>query len=142
MVVNDIVNGISVQLNTVFGDGYGIHTENVKQGLIEPCFFIKLLTTISTPFMGKRKKREYPFDIHYLPENDADNDGMYSVGDKLMESMEYITLLDGNILRGKDMTYEIIDGVLHFKVTYAVVLNDISREGAMDEYGLDLGVKE
>ena len=140
-MVNDIVNGISVKLNSTFGEGYKVYDVNVEQGLKRPCFFIKLLTSINTSLMGKRKKREYPFDVHYFPNDETDNVEMMGVGDNLMEALEYITLLNGDIVRGFDMTYEIIDGVLHFNVTYKVTLNDIRREDAMDEYGIDVKVR-
>ena len=140
-MVNDIVNGISVKLNSTFGDGYKVHDINVEQGLKRPCFFIKLLTSINTSLMGKRKKREYPFDVHYFPNDETDNVEMMAMGDNLMEALEYITLLNGDIVRGFDMTYEIIDGVLHFNVTYKVILNDIRRDDAMDEYGIDVKVR-
>lgn len=140
-MVNDIINGISIKLNSTFGDGYKNYDVNVEQGLQKPCFFIKLLTVITTPYMGKRKKREYTFDVHYFPKDETDNVEMMSVGDVLMDSLEYITLLNGDIVRGHDMTYEIIDGVLHFNITYKVTLNDISKEDAMDEYGIDVNVR-
>lgn len=137
-MVNDIINGISTKLNSTFGEGYKIYDVNVEQGLKKPCFFIKLLTAITTPYMGKRKKREYPFDVHYFPNDETDNVEMMAMGDNLMEALEYITLLNGDTVRGHDMTYEIIDGVLHFNITYKVTLNDISKEDAMDEYGIDV----
>ena len=39
-MLNEIVKGIAVQLNAVFGDGFEIYQNNVEQGLKEPCFFI------------------------------------------------------------------------------------------------------
>ncbi|MGN0472207.1 MAG: DUF6838 family protein [Lachnospiraceae bacterium] len=139
-MINDITNGISTKLNSVFGDGYTVYSSNVEQGLEEPCFFIKLLKPISTHFLGKRKKIEYPFDVHYFPEDDSDNDGMYEVGERLSDELEYIDLLNGDIVRGKDISFEIIDRVLHFSVTYTVFMNDITKDESMGGYGLDVGV--
>ena len=42
-MLNEIVKGIAVQLNAVFGDGFEIYQNNVEQGLKEPCFFIAVL---------------------------------------------------------------------------------------------------
>ena len=140
-MVNDIINGISIKLNSVYGDSHKAHTSNVKQGLETPCFFIKCLTVINTPFMGKRKMREYNFDIHYFPKDETDNEEMLAVGEKLIETLEYITLLNGDIIRGTNLDYEIIDGVLHFRVTYKVMLINTGRDDAMDNYGLKVGVE-
>lgn len=141
-MVNDIVTGITVQLNKKFGDSKKIYTSNVEQGLEQPCFFVKLLTAINTPLIGKRKKRDYPFDIHYFPSDETDNEEMMAVGDCLMEVLEYIVMLDGDMLRGKDLEYEIRDGVLHFSVTYSCILNDITKGETMKEYDLEVGVKD
>lgn len=46
--VNLITDAISIALNGEFGDGYTNYTENVKQGLKEPCF----LFSVSTPPMN------------------------------------------------------------------------------------------
>ena len=41
METNDIIDGVSIKLNELFGEKYTIYTNNVKQGLQFPCFFIK-----------------------------------------------------------------------------------------------------
>lgn len=140
-MVNDIVTGITTKLHSVYEDEYRYYDSNVKQGLKTPCFFIKLLTAINVPFMGKRKKREYPFDVHYFPKDEADNAEMMEMGENLMETLEYITLLNGDTLRGHEMTYEIIDGVLHFNVTYKLILIDTGRDDSMNEYGIDVNTR-
>ena len=40
-MINSIIEGISIAINTEFEDVYTIYTESVEQGLKEPCFFIK-----------------------------------------------------------------------------------------------------
>ena len=136
----DIVNGISIKLNSVFGDSYEIYTENVEQGLEEPCFFIKTLPTTNTPLLGKRKKRTYSFVISYFPEKG--NEEMMRVSETLLNEMEYITLLNGDMIRGHSLQAEIVDDVLHFSVNYVVFLNDLSKEESMEtlDYS-NIGVK-
>lgn len=138
-MVDDIVTGITSKLHSTF-EGYNVDDVNVEQDLVKPCFFIKLLTMINTPLVGKRKKRAYPFDIHYFPEDETDNVAMMEVGEKLTDSLEYIALLNGNVLRGREMTCEIIDGVLHFYVTYGVILNDTSKDDAMDDIRAEVSI--
>lgn len=43
-MINSIIEGISTSLNAEFGDDYTIYTENVEQGLKEPCFLFPALT--------------------------------------------------------------------------------------------------
>lgn len=119
-MVNDIINAISIKLNSVFGDRYSIYSENMEQGLTEPCFFIKYLTTTTKSYLGKRKRHSYSFDIHYFPE--AGNEEMLNVAENMLEALEWITLLNGDILRGLSLQSEIVDDVLHVSVSYPVML--------------------
>ena len=117
-MVNDLIDGISVKLNQVFGDGVRIYSESVKQGLKEPCFFIAVLNPTQNPMIGARYFREHPFDIHYFPSKDGGNQEIQDVASKLFDALEYITLLDGDLVRGTEMHYEKVDDVLHFFVKY------------------------
>lgn len=142
-MVNDLIDGISVKLNQVFGDGVRIYSESVKQGLKEPCFFIAVLNPTQNPIIGARYFREHPFDIHYFPSKDGGNQEIQDVASDLFETLEYITLLNGDLVRGTNMHYEVIDGVLHFFVTYGlyVTKKDILEEDLMGELIHHGGVK-
>lgn len=138
-MLNEVISGISIKLNNEFGDEYEIHTENVKQGLNEPCFFIKSLLVSTRPLLGKRKQRTYPFDISYFTKDG--NENLMSTGERLLDCLEYIKLINGDMLRGTSMEYEIIDDVLHFSVTYSVFLNDLSKEVPMESADVLVAVK-
>lgn len=138
-MLNSITDGISIKLDSVFGKGYEIYGENVKQGLEEPCFFIKPLKVINKPLLGKRKQRTYPFDIAYFPKEG--NAEMMEVSEKALDGLEYITLTNGDVLRGTSLESEIVDGVLHISVNYIVFLNDTSTGESMEGVTTDIGVK-
>ena len=40
-MVNKIVDGIVQAISAAYGEEYEIYTENVEQGLTEPCFLIE-----------------------------------------------------------------------------------------------------
>lgn len=141
-MVNDLIDGISVKLNQVFGDGVRIYSESVKQGLKEPCFFIAVLNPTQNPMIGARYFREHPFDIHYFPSKDGGNQDIQDVASKLFDALEYITLLNGDLVRGTEMHYEKVDDVLHFFVKYNMfVKRDITSEELMEEIIYTGGVK-
>lgn len=141
-MVNNLIDGISVKLNEVFGNEIRIYSEPIKQGLKEPCFFIAVLNPTQTPMIGNRYFREYPFDIHYFPSKDGGNQEIQDVASDLFEVLEYITLLNGDLIRGTNMQYEVVDGVLHFFVTYGLyVKKDILGEDLMGELIHHGGVK-
>lgn len=118
-MVNNLIDGISVKLNQVLGDDYRIYSENVNQGLKEPCFFIAVLNPTQSQVMGLRYFKEHPFDIHYFPASkDGGNQEIQEVASKLFDALEYITLLNGDLVRGTEMHYEKVNDVLHFFVKY------------------------
>lgn len=118
MKTNDIIDGISIKINKLFGDGYKIHTNNVKQGLEMPCFFIKSLPSSKKKLIGNRYENTDNLVVHAMIEDSEDIiEKLNDIADKLYE-LEYITLLNSDMLKGHDMKTEISDNVLLFFVTY------------------------
>ncbi|MDP4152598.1 MAG: hypothetical protein Q8865_04030 [Bacillota bacterium] len=140
-MVNGIIDGISVKLNGTFGDGYKIYSDTVEQGFSEPCFFILALDPSQTPLLGNRYLRQHPFDVHYFPAK-PDNSELHSIGSALFCTLEFITLSDGSLARGTDMKYEIVDNVLHFFVSFDLIVKKIAEaEDPMGELKTDMNVK-
>lgn len=131
-MINDIIDGISIKLNEIFGD-VEIYSENVKQGLVEPCFFIQHVTTTETPYLGNRKKRVVTFDVHYFGTSKED---MLSKSDEMMDGLEYITLINGDSIRGLNMSSQIVDDVLHFSIDYQMMLKTIKTLEPMNKLTL------
>lgn len=116
-MINKIIDGISVAINSVFGDGYEINTESVEQGLNEPCFSIVCLNPTVEQSLGKRYFRTNQFCIHYFSGAFEKRADCYAAAEKLFTALEYITV-DGDLCRGTGMNSEVEDGVLHFFVNY------------------------
>lgn len=125
-MLNDIITGIAKALGTAFGSEYRVYKNDVQQGLTEPCFFIAVLRPEQTQLLGDRAIWRNPFDIHYFPQEPT-NEELYAAAVRLMYGLRYITLPDGELLRGRSLSYEVVDGVLHFFVTYNMIVT-IPRE--------------
>jgi len=139
----NIIDGISNRLSEAFGQSYYIYGDkDVVQGLSPPCFFIAVLEAIETYYVGKRRYRKYPFDIHYYPSEDGNNAECYEVAEQLLEELEYITLANKDILRGRNKNYEIIDGVLHFRINYNVFITKESNLDNMENIHINSSIKE
>jgi len=138
-MILDILDGVCIKLNDLFGDGYEIYTENVKQGLQEPCFFVKSLPVITNPLLGNRKERRYPFDIAHFTE--GGNEEKMRVGEQMLDGLEYLTLTNGDIVRCRSIDMDIVDDVLHVSVTYPVMLNRVVTEEAMETLTENIGTK-
>ena len=116
-MINRIIDGISVAINTEFDDTYEIYTENIEQGLKEPCFSILCLNPTVEQFFGKRYFRTNQFCIHYFPTSNEKQSECLAVADKLFDCLEVITV-DGGLIRGTSLHSEISDDVLSFFVNY------------------------
>lgn len=114
-MVNDIIGGIAIKIDSLFDDAV-IYTEGIEQGFREPCFFIKLLRASQKQIFNNRYYLEHSLDVHFFPGAADKNNEMYEVATKLAE-LEYITS-GGSLLRGTKMSYEAVDGVLHYFVQY------------------------
>lgn len=120
-MLNDIITGIAKALGAIFGPGYRVYKNDVKQGLTEPCFFIATLKPDQKPLLGERSICHYPFDIHFFPKEPGTNEELYDTAERLAFGLRYITLPNGDMLRGLSVSYEAVDGVLHFFVTYNMI---------------------
>lgn len=129
-MLNKIITGISQALDAEFNsenEEYIIHTENVEQGLEEPCFFIFSLNPSSKQLVGNRYERKYPFDIHFFPSTElvdgvsTINNQINEVTERLFTALEYITV-DNSLVRGTSMNVEIVDNVLHFFINFNMIV--------------------
>ena len=140
-MINKIINGISVAINSEFGDPYEIYTEFIEQGLTEPCFSILCLNPTINQVLGKRYFRTNQFCIHYFPSSNEKQSECHTVADRLMNALELITV-DGDLCRGTNMHYEVVDNVLSFFVNYDMyVYKEEAVEPVMETVIHDTSVK-
>ena len=140
-MINKIIDGISVAINSEFGDNYEIYTDLVEQGLTEPCFSIVCLNPTIEQFLGKRYFRTNQFCVHYFPSSAEKQSECLSVMEKLVTALEVITV-DGDLIRGTKLNGEIVDGVLSFFVNYDMfVYKGTVTESTMDSVSHNTGLK-
>lgn len=141
-MINSIIEGISIALNTEFGERYTIYTESVEQGLKEPCFFISCLNPTSKVFLGERYFRTNQMCIQYIPTNKSvEKEECNAVTERLFNCLEYITVGE-DLIRGSKMSSEIVDGVLNFFVNYDLfTLRLKNKDDAMNEVLRNVAVK-
>ena len=143
-MLNKIITGISQALDAEFNSGneeYTIYTEDVEQGLEEPCFFVFSLKPSSKQLAGNRYERKYPFDIHYFPKSEDSNNEINEVTERLFTALEYISI-DSGLIRGTSMNAEIVDNVLHFFINFNIIVKkEIPKDPYMEELELMEEVK-
>ncbi|MDO4301254.1 MAG: hypothetical protein Q4D26_07690 [Clostridia bacterium] len=137
-MINKIVKGISQALYREFGDDYEIYTENVEQGLKEPCFFIQCINPKITRFRGNRYYRENQFAIQYFPKSKDYRTECFDVIDRMYTALEFVEV-DNELVLGKGVDTNIYDGVLTFTINYdmfVIVENDVEKMEILIQKGL------
>ena len=129
-MVNEIFNWITVALNKEFGSGYKYYIENVEQNLKKPCFAIAALNPMITSRSPKLYRRVVPIVIHYFTDKQDTTDAKkdcYNIAERLWDKLEYLTSYSDKTItiRGEDISWEMVEDVLEFFITYTF---DVIRE--------------
>lgn len=142
-MVGDIIKAISKTLSQAFGQGYEIYfSQDVQQGLKEPCFIITLVGSSRTKRIAQRYYQANTFAVHYFPSIKGGNTEMMGTAAQLYEALEVIPLLGGESVRGTAMNYSISDGVLYFLVDYNVFLKSEIEFEEMEDLVVDADIAQ
>jgi hypothetical protein len=111
-----ILDAITVALDKVSPNA-NIYIDKVEQGLEDGDILVRL---INIEYMrrgiGDFQRVVPVFDIIYFPK--AGNKDCMAMWDTLSDKLAVIELSTKDIVRAITKSFEIIDGVLHFKVSY------------------------
>ena len=91
-------------------------------------------------YIGTRNLRKNQFVIQYFPHTDDRKGECYDVGEKMLECLEVIHV-DGFLLRGTEMKFKIVDGVLHFFVDYDAFSHKEEQKETMELMRSDIRAK-
>lgn len=144
-VVNEIVLGIAAKVKTIYKDkgDYPIYTDNEEQGLVKPCFFIKVLNGDESREIGLSNK--FYKDLLNLVVIGYTLDGNTEILNAMIDNLyglEYIELSDRSLIRAVKLHPKIEDGVLHFFVDYKLfVKKDDVESIKMGDYDFSEEVK-
>lgn len=149
-MINKIIDGISKAINEEFGDDYEIYTEEIEQGLKEPCFSIVCINPTNNLFRQNKYFRQNKFCIHYFPSSKEKRLECQQVLEKLYLILEYIDIeevFEGvktiNKTMGTEMNGECSDGVLNFFVNYDMYVNKLEEKTtSMNSFDYNTDVKE
>lgn len=148
-MINKIIDGISKAINKEFGNGYEIYTEEIEQGLQEPCFSIICIKPTNNLFRPNKYFRQNQFCIHYFPSSNEKRNECQSILERMYLALEYIEIeenFDGNKIKSKtmgtNMNGEYDNGVLHFFVNYDMYVDKFEEKTPMNSYDYNTDVKE
>ena len=137
-MIYEVIEAIAGKLAEKYD--YDVHVEEMPQDFEEPCFFIKLVNSDEDQLIDNRYYRKNAFDVAYF--NDGNNKDLYKKANEMTDILEYVKLENGNLLRGTGRKSEIVNGVLHFIVSYGyTVLKPREKQALMEELKIKGGVR-
>lgn len=132
-MVNSILNAITKQLGTTFGNSYHYYVEDVEQGLKKPCFTVDVLIPLQRSKSAVLYDRTMPIIVHYFGDSETNNkNNYYTMGENIVECLEYLPF-NNTTLRGEDISWQIVDDVLQVFVTYKFTTKKVDGEGDLLE---------
>ena len=122
-MIQKVIDAIMAAIRTEYAaNQYKIYTELVEQDLKQPCFSVMCLNPSSQKKTAVRSRRYYPFEITYFPESeDEPIQECTQMYENLVECLSDISV-DNVIVHGTEISGNVVDGLLHFQVTYDVFL--------------------
>jgi hypothetical protein len=133
-MVNSMLDALTVQLGKRFGTTQHYYVENVKQNITKPCFTIDMLTPLQRSRSPRLYDRTMPVVIHWFGDDKRTlKKDCYEMAERVIECVEYIPY-DNTMLRGEDISWQIVDDVLQIFVTYKfTTVMSKETEDNMDE---------
>ena len=142
-MINDILNALSLKLKKDLN--CAIYIDYIPQKLKLPCVFITTIENKEKIVVYPRYRASTTFDIAYNTDinNIANNKNIYDVIEKINNITDFLTLENGDILRGKDRENSIVDRVAHCNVTFDYfIYKETEKEEYMENLTINGGVKE
>lgn len=128
-MVSDILDAITIQLHSTFGDHYRYYVENVEQNLSKPCFTIDTIVPLQRARSPILYDRTMPMVIHYFTDDKKDTKkDCYKVAEQLVECLEYLPFKNTK-LRGENVSWQITDEVLQVFITYRFITKRVDDDG-------------
>lgn len=155
-MTNEILKAVARALGGVY-ENYPVYTEEVKQGLKKPAFFIKVNEPKKLPALSAKTRLYANIEVQFFPESKSKNSIMNDVAKSVCDLLEYLEVgecvLHGvNIhcdkkggvgVSGFDTQYESMEGVLGIYADYIYTIKDkkLDNDNIMDKLSHERGLK-
>lgn len=125
-MVESLLNAVTRQLGTTFGNKYRYYVEDIEQNLIKPCFTADMLLPTMRSMSPVLYERTMPIVLHYFSDSKTNlKQDCYSMGEQIVECLEYLPF-NGTLIRAEDISWNIVDDVLQVFATYKFITKKVN----------------
>ena len=90
-MVTSVINAVTKQLGTTFGNTYQYYMEDIEQGVKKPCFHVSPRITLQRSRSPVLYDRTVPIVVHYFSDNLNNlKKDCYSMGEKVYGNMAVV----------------------------------------------------
>lgn len=129
MIDTLLTEGITEALYTAFK--VPVYVEWKENRTKFPCFIVSVADSNHDLHVSKLYDRKLDYTVKYFLNAESIpvdyRKDLLQIGEELYDVLEYVKVGD-RITRGEDMKYNENDGVLHFSVTYEMLLHKESKK--------------
>ena len=108
-----------------------VYVEEKENKTKFPCFIVRVADSNHDLHVSKLYDRKLDYSVKYFLNAESIpvdyRKDLLQIGEQLYDVLEYVKVGD-RITRGEDMSYRESDGVLHFSVTYEMLLHKGSKK--------------
>lgn len=108
---NDIVIALSNKIDDIFKGKYSVYTDENKQDMKVPCFFIRNFDFSTNKFFDNRYEKRYMFELTFFTGNKEKSFENGNVKESLNDELEYLKVGE-SVLRCRNFECKEMDGVL------------------------------
>ena len=138
-MVTDLIDAISTKLYDEYG--ITIYVNDVKQGLRTPCFLISIIQPSIISVIPPRQLVRNPIVVQYVSDSHKSKKELIDLGFELSQLLEYVTTVNGDLLRGTNRAYEIAEDILNFYIDYDFYIKTVDEAEKMNELDSEVNIK-
>lgn len=142
VAADGVISALGKALRKEFGEGFSVYDEEVKQGVVTPCFFICCAENRERQFLGSRYFCERKYLIKYYPKS---SDRKKAECDEVLKRLfDCLLWIDdkGQPLMGRKMSGKYEKGALGFFVNYDMFLYRREDKTLMGELSQNTTAKD
>ena len=133
-MIQEVIDGVIAAIRTEYDVAqYKIYTETVEQDIKQPCFFVMCLSPHSQKQTAVRSRRYYLVEVTYFPQSEETPvQECAQVYEELVDCLTDISV-EKVVVHGDEISGNVVDGLLHFQITYDLFLLKREETEAMEE---------